>query len=278
MIRQEKPQEAATYPSTTTTSSSLSTAAKEEQQQQPEIEEDVEFEIKDEHEKELEEQRLIEERRRRRQMILEKHKANTAKKPDTTNGKLCVSLCMNDIHIHLLCIVDTAAGTGKNDQITVGLAAEATGEKKKDDGSMNLDIGKGDGNNAQSSDSPNAVSAADYDPSQDRIADDDRLRSHRQDPDLLKKKDHQESVTDGVTSQNDMAATDYKEKLEQVPPQEEQQPQKPKEIDMFAEDLDIFAQAEIAENALVVNTAIPSMNHNPSLLDNWDDSEGYYSK
>lgn len=176
-------------------------------------------------------------------------------------------------------LVDTA-GAEKNDQITVGLAAEAAGEKKKDDGSMNLDIGKGDGNNAQSSDSPNAVSAADYDPSQDRIADDDRLRSHRQDTDLLKKKDHQESVTEGVTSQNDMAATDYKEKLEQVPPQQEQQQQQqqPKEIDMFAEDLDIFAQAEIAENALVVSTAIPSMNHNPSLLDNWDDAEGYYSK
>ncbi|KAI7885990.1 kinase-like protein [Lichtheimia hyalospora FSU 10163] len=141
---------------------------------------------------------------------------------------------------------------------------------------MNLDIGKGDGNNAQSSDSLNAVSAADYDPSQDRIADDDRLRSHRQDNDLLKKKDHQESVTEGVTSQNDMAATDYKEKLE-VPPQNQPPQQQPKEIDMFAEDLDIFAQAEIAENALVVNTAIPSMNHNPSLLDNWDDSEGYYN-
>ncbi|CDS11671.1 hypothetical protein LRAMOSA03934 [Lichtheimia ramosa] len=243
--QQETSQQSATYPST---SSTTSTAAKEE----PE----VEFEIKDEHEKELEEQRLIEERRKRRQMILEKHKANTAKKSE----------------------VDTA-GAEKNDQITVGLAAEAAGEKKKDDGSMNLDIGKGDGNNAQSSDSPNAVSAADYDPSQDRIADDDRLRSHRQDTDLLKKKDHQESVTEGVTSQNDMAATDYKEKLEQVPPQQEQQQQQqqPKEIDMFAEDLDIFAQAEIAENALVVNTAIPSMNHNPSLLDNWDDAEGYYN-
>lgn len=70
------------------------------------MEEDVEFEIKDEHEKELEEQRLIEERRRRRQMILEKHKANTAKKPDTTTNGMLWYPCIDECRLYsfLLCI------------------------------------------------------------------------------------------------------------------------------------------------------------------------------
>lgn len=137
-----------------------------------------------------------------------------------------------------------------------------------------MDLGKGQKAEA---DSPDAISAADYDPSGDRIADDDRQRSHllyestREKDELLKRKDHQEQVTEGASSQTEMLAADYSEKLEN--------PQPAKEIDMFAADLDIFAQAEMAEpDTLLLKTAPPQVETNATLLDNWDDSEGYYSK
>lgn len=128
--------------------------------------------------------------------------------------------------------------------------------------------------------SPDAVSAAEYDPSKDRIADDDRQRAYQNEETaekdrLLKSKDEQERVTDGIDSHADMAASDYTEKLEN----HQKQPNQPKVIDMFAEDLDIFATAEIADpNALLVPNTVPMADSNPGLLDNWDDAEGYYSK
>lgn len=115
------------------------------------------------------------------------------------------------------------------------------------------------------SDSPNNVSAADYDPSLDSIRDFHHSESQT---DLLKSKDHQEKVSDGIDSQVDMLASDYTEKLEQ---------QQNTEIDMFSDNLDMFADTDITagQNALLTNATAAS---NPNLTDNWDDPEGYYSK
>lgn len=101
------------------------------------------------------------------------------------------------------------------------------------------------------SDSPShTISAADYDPSMDN----DKTN-------LLKDKDHQEQVHD------DMAATDYTEKLEA----------KPAELDMFSDNLDMFAATDLTagQNALLTNATAATTN--PNLTDNWDDPEGYYS-
>lgn len=133
----------------------------------------------------------------------------------------------------------------------------------------------------QTSESPNDVSAADYDPSMDRIKDlahttMDRtkdLAHTASETDLLKTKDHQEKVSEGVDSQADMLASEYTEKLEKPSVMNQMT-----EIDMFSDNLDMFATAtdiKTGQNALLTNMAAAT---NPSLTDNWDDAEGYYCK
>jgi serine/threonine-protein kinase PRP4 len=122
-------------------------------------------------------------------------------------------------------------------------------------------------NNNNDNDVSNNVSAADYDPTNDRIRD---LHHSESQTDLLKSKDHQEKVSQGVDSQADMLASDYTEKLEQSV-------KEVTEIDMFSDNLDMFAATDITagESALLTNATAAS---NPNLTDNWDDPEGYYSK
>lgn len=137
------------------------------------------------------------------------------------------------------------------------------------------------------SESPDQISAADYNPSMDRIADNERhqgglLHKSNKDIELLKQKDKQESVIGGTSSQNDsMFAADYTEKLESVP-QSKAAPAESKEFDMFADDADdMFAPADAAPLISKPNptvAAVPAVGTNPALLDNWDDPEGYYSK
>jgi serine/threonine-protein kinase PRP4 len=118
-------------------------------------------------------------------------------------------------------------------------------------------------------DSPSQhVSAADYDPSMDRIKD---LHHSESQTDLLKKKDHQEQVvTDDEEEGNaDMLASDYTEKLEEK--------SKVTEIDMFADDLDMFAATDITAGQSALLTSATTAAANPNLTDNWDDPEGYYS-
>jgi hypothetical protein len=102
---------------------------------------------------------------------------------------------------------------------------------------------------------------------------------------LLRQKDHQEDLmmmNGGINSQLDMKATDYTEHVEQ-------QKQKPPptvgddDFDMFATDVDIFAESETTGPASssdipAVPVAVAHADANPTLNDNWDDSEGYYSK
>ena len=59
--------------------SSVLTDNAEKEKGKEELVADIDFEIKDEHEKEWEEQRLLEERRKRRRMIMERHKTSTSK-------------------------------------------------------------------------------------------------------------------------------------------------------------------------------------------------------
>lgn len=117
-------------------------------------------------------------------------------------------------------------------------------------------------------DSPNNVSAADYNPSFDHIKD---LHHSESQTDLLKSKDKQEKVLEGVDSQAEVMASDYTEKLEN--PAKETTV-----IDMFSDNLDMFSNTDITagENALLATSATAAAN--PNLTDNWDDPEGYYSK
>lgn len=128
--------------------------------------------------------------------------------------------------------------------------------EKADSSTINID-----------NDLSNNVSAADYDPSIDRIKD---LHHSESQTNLLKSKDQQEKVLEGVDSQVDMSASDYTEKLEKPTKQAT-------EIDMFSDNLDMFVATDITagENALLTNATAAS---NPNLTDNWDDPEGYYSK
>ncbi|KAI8352105.1 kinase-like domain-containing protein [Blakeslea trispora] len=110
------------------------------------------------------------------------------------------------------------------------------------------------------------ISAADYDPSMDRVKDfkSDKVNTQA---DLLKIKDHQEHVTEGASSHTDMLASEYTEQLEQPKTKD------PMEIDMFSDNLDMFAATDMT-------TAAAAPQHvatNPSLIDNWDDPEGYYT-
>ena len=113
--------------------------------------------------------------------------------------------------------------------------------------------------NENNHDVSNHVSAADYDPSFDRVKD---LHHSGSQNALLKSKDDQEQE-----GQADMLASEYTEKLEQ----------QPKEIDMFSDNLDMFANTDMTagENALMTNATAAG---NSNLIDNWDDAEGYYSK
>ncbi|KAG1148219.1 hypothetical protein G6F37_002971 [Rhizopus arrhizus] len=199
------------------------------------------IEIKDEEEKQKEEDRLIEERRKRRMAILNKYKETSS----TTHAS----------------------------PVTSAVASASTPfQLLKDDNAEddnNSTVEKTDAIEDTTMESPNDVSAADYDPSMDRIKE---LRHTASETDLLKSKDHQEKVSEGIDSQADMLASDYTEKLEKPSVINQMT-----EIDMFSDNLDMFAAAtdiKTGQNALLSNMAAAT---NPSLTDNWDDAEGYYS-
>ncbi|ORY99073.1 kinase-like domain-containing protein [Syncephalastrum racemosum] len=116
--------------------------------------------------------------------------------------------------------------------------------------------------------SPQGISAADYDPSSDRIADDQKQAKDQ----ILRDKDHQEPA--GTEDVEEMAAADYTEQKSE-PEKQKQQP--PAEIDMFSANLDIFADAEGDAAQALLTGAAANSDANPSLLDNWDDAEGYYN-
>ncbi|CAG8805793.1 10944_t:CDS:1, partial [Racocetra fulgida] len=82
-------------------------------------------------------------------------------------------------------------------------------------------------------------SAADYDPTKDRIADDERQLHHKsaKDLELLKNKDAQESVVQRDENDVDMSAADYKETLNESNGDHKANNLKTiDEFDMFADD------------------------------------------
>ncbi|KAL0145464.1 kinase-like domain-containing protein [Mucor lusitanicus] len=178
----------------------------------------IDFEIEDEDEKKKEEDRLIEERRKRRQAILNRYKESPA--PASPNTPT-VPAPSSPIQI------------AKERATTPVASSDVMMQEVPQD---------------KASESPQHVSAADYDPAMDKD-----LHHTESQTDLLRKKDLQEP---GVDSHADMLASDYTEKLEEQPKAE----------------IDIY---HCRPNALMTHATTAASN--PNLTDNWDDPEGYYS-
>ncbi|CAM0135470.1 unnamed protein product [Umbelopsis sp. WA50703] len=240
--------------------------AKSTESEQADIED---IDLMDEDQKKAEEERLIEERRKRRQEILLKYQAKKTLSSDGEAG-IDSKASSRQSTPQFDLAKDGQASRADSTVSTPGLSAS---EEDPSPSARPSDI-----------ESPDQVSAADYNPVMDRIADDERrqadvLHKSHKDIELLKQKDKQESVIGGSTSHNEsMFAADYTEKLESVA-ESKPAPQESKEFDMFAEDDDMFAPSDagIKPKANPTVAAVPSLAQNPSLLDNWDDPEGYYS-
>jgi len=240
------------------------------------------IDIRDEDEIKAEEERLIEERRKRRQAIMQKYQAKVLNNVTQTHDRIS---SMSDNDGNTESEINSRQSTpqfdlAKNEQMSqVGSAVSTPGLSASEE-ETTMSVRPSD------SESPDQISAADYNPSMDRIADNERhqgglLHKSNKDIELLKQKDKQESVIGGTSSQNDsMFAADYTEKLESVP-QSKAAPAESKEFDMFADDADdMFAPADAAPLISKPNptvAAVPAVGTNPALLDNWDDPEGYYS-
>ncbi|KAF9584180.1 U4/U6 small nuclear ribonucleoprotein prp4 [Lunasporangiospora selenospora] len=106
---------------------------------------------------------------------------------------------------------------------------------------------------------------------------------------ILKSKDLYEHVTSGTDTEHDMSASDYHEAAPSLPATSTKPATKePVEIDMFAEfGGDMFAMdtADDSQTATATTTAAAAAaaaaaaeagDYNPTLVDNWDDAEGYY--
>ncbi|ORX82670.1 kinase-like protein [Basidiobolus meristosporus CBS 931.73] len=194
-------------------------------------------------ENQVDEDALIEERRKKRQAILEKYK----NKPLESVKEVSASAVATPESIGTPELVSSANGTPV------------------------LSLFKDDSETLEKS----GISAADYNPDADRIADDRRRLTHKSasEIEILKDKDTQEPANET----DDMFAADYTEtKNAQSPPHKAPIAN---EIDIFADD-DMFASPtnmENIKNTHILDSApviVPELN--PNLTDNWDDPEGYY--
>jgi hypothetical protein len=104
---------------------------------------------------------------------------------------------------------------------------------------------------------------------------------------ILKSKDSYESVAQGTDTDHDMSAADYQEAAPSLPAAvTKKAPVKELvEIDMFAEiEDDMFAIGEGADITMSAKPVVKAAtgetaaDYNPTLVDNWDDAEGYYRK
>ncbi|KAF9214334.1 U4/U6 small nuclear ribonucleoprotein prp4 [Podila verticillata] len=90
---------------------------------------------------------------------------------------------------------------------------------------------------------------------------------------ILKSKDNYE-FTNGSDTEHDMSAADYQEAAPSLPTTFK--PTKEPEIDMFADfEEDMFNLTEDSDMAATKAVATDA-SYNPTLVDNWDDAEGYY--
>ncbi|KAF9099136.1 U4/U6 small nuclear ribonucleoprotein prp4 [Mortierella sp. AD031] len=102
---------------------------------------------------------------------------------------------------------------------------------------------------------------------------------------ILKSKDAYENVAQGTDTDHDMSAADYQEAAPSLPAAvTKKAPAKESmEIDMFAaSDDDMFAIGDGADISMSAKPVPKSAaaesggDYNPTLVDNWDDAEGYY--
>ncbi|KAG0362425.1 U4/U6 small nuclear ribonucleoprotein prp4 [Podila minutissima] len=91
---------------------------------------------------------------------------------------------------------------------------------------------------------------------------------------ILKSKDNYESVTNGTDTEHDMSAADYQEAAPSLPTSKAT---KEPEIDMFGDfEEDMFNLTEDSDLAPATKAVADAGAYNPTLVDNWDDAEGYY--
>ncbi|KAF8984527.1 U4/U6 small nuclear ribonucleoprotein prp4 [Entomortierella lignicola] len=100
---------------------------------------------------------------------------------------------------------------------------------------------------------------------------------------ILKSKDAYESVTSGTDTEHDMSATDYHESAPSLPAGAKAPTKESAEIDMFADlEDDMFALGNVPDVTIPSKTTLKpqvtqsNADYNPTLVDNWDDAEGYY--
>lgn len=217
------------------------------------------------------EEKLIEERRKRRNAILEKYKN---KNNETLTVKVDNNLSSETtiepkLDIHETQSADTPTLVSP---VTPTTASPTSFSLTKIEASSE-DFVPGE--------DQQGFSAADYDPTKDRIADDERQLHHKsvKDLELLKNKDAQESViqNDDV----DMFSADYKETLTERNGNHHNNNIKTNdEFDMFADD-DMFVPSPESKKPIrsipVVKTVpVVVHEHAVGLVDNYDDAEGYY--
>ncbi|KAG9300297.1 hypothetical protein G9A89_011370 [Geosiphon pyriformis] len=225
-------------------------------------------------EPEKEEERLIEERRKRRNEILQKYK-------DKNTEPLTLNL---DKNISSEPTSDTAGNKTEVTADTPRVTSPANTPTTASPTSFSLiKIDSALDDFANGEDQP-SFSAADYDPTKDRIADDERQLHHKtaKDLELLKTKDAQDSIFQNGENA-DMYAGDYqeikKERNEQT--LEVNAANGNDEFDMFADD-DMFAPSPETKNSnalsipVVKTVPVVVHDHNIGLVDNYDDAEGYY--
>ncbi|KAG0308653.1 U4/U6 small nuclear ribonucleoprotein prp4 [Dissophora globulifera] len=101
---------------------------------------------------------------------------------------------------------------------------------------------------------------------------------------ILKSKDAYESISNGTDTEHDMSAADYHESAPSLPAETKKASVKePEEFDLFADLEDDMFELGNAPDAAATNKASAkaaaaetSAEYNPTLVDNWDDAEGYY--
>ncbi|CAG8480667.1 9762_t:CDS:2 [Acaulospora colombiana] len=231
---------------------------------------DIIFEAEDE------EERLIEERRKRRSAILEKYKnkseetLSSSADNDTSTAPTTVEMAENKVEATENQSSDTPSVISP---VTPPIVSPTSFSLTKVEASIE-DFVPGE--------DQQGFSAADYDPTKDRIADDERLLHHKsaKDLELLKTKDAQEAVVQQDDNDSDMFAADYKETLNERSENYQPKFKTNDEFDMFADDDTFVTPSENKKSTksipVVKNVPIVVHEHATGLVDNYDDAEGYY--
>lgn len=191
----------------------------------------------------VDEDKLIEERRKRRRAILEKYKNSDSPISVTESAKLSNGN-------------DTDSETVNNNINDIFVSTP------KADTPQQVSLAK---ENVTFTDTPEIqMSAADYDPTDDKKADEERINKiyKNKEKNNEEKKVEEKKKEDKMNVDIDIFSTDVQETGD--------------EIDMFSmDDLMNLKKKDEQTNMLEAQVVRTTMS-NPSLLDNWDDENGYY--